>query len=105
MILSSANTLTIELTNGTLVSMILYSIIWTIIYVLHLRRTDYQSSDRIIWTITLLIPILGPILYIVMSGTPLQQNRNTAKQNRKAADAEAEAKLKKKLNTMTDSRS
>jgi len=97
---SNSHTLTLELTSGFLFFAILYSILWLYIFILHIRRTDYQSSDRIIWTITLLIPVVGLVLYWGMSGEPLEQEKK--KKNKKISDGEAEARLKKKLNAMDE---
>ena len=96
-------TLTIEASGSALFFVTIYLIVWLCVFVGHLKRTNYESSDRVIWTITLLIPIIGLILYMGLSGKPLQQEAESVGRNKKLTDrtlkdAEDEANLKKKLN-------
>jgi len=68
------------------------------IFVGHLRRQDYQSSDRVVWTIVLTTaPVIGILMYLMMSNEPLQ--RDIKSTDRAKDDAEAEKKLKAKLNS------
>ena len=91
-------TFTIEASGTALFLVVLYLIVWLCVFIGHLKRSDYESSDRVIWTITLLIPVIGLVLYIWMSGEPLQQEEGSERRNRRLTDADAEAELKKKLN-------
>ena len=69
------------------------------IFVGHLRRQDYQSSDRIIWTIILAtLPVVGLLLYLLLSRQPLQRDAESSAEARARKDAEAELRIKAKFN-------
>ena len=70
-----------------------------VIFVGHLRRKDYQSSDRIVWTIILAtLPVVGLLLYLLMSRQPLQRDAESSAEARARKDAEAESRIKAKCN-------
>jgi len=69
------------------------------IFVGHLRRQDYQSSDRIVWTIILAtLPVVGLLLYLLLSRQPLQRDTESSAEARARKDAEAELRIKARCN-------
>jgi len=57
-------------------------IVWLIVLVSHLRRTDYSDTDKIIWTIVLCtLNILGVILYWIFA--PVGEHRVLTEQELK----------------------
>jgi len=101
----NSDTFSISFSGSFLLYFFLYLVVWLFIFIDHLRRQDYESSDRIVWTIILAsVPVIGVFLYLLMSGKPLQRDAGPsvdaiAKAAARAKDdAEAEAKIKERCN-------
>ena len=95
----NTNTFSITFPENFAFYLFIYIVIWLFVFINHLKRQDYQSSDRVVWTIILTTtPVIGVLLYFLMSSQPLQRDSKSRAIATAKADTKAEARIKAACN-------